>query len=84
MFKRLESEVQANMQKEQHVARYHQSLCRCSRRTIQTESTFASSQNSQFPTETRTQGAGVDHRQMDQLFGLWRSLSEISEYKVSY
>ena len=77
IFQRLESEAQANMQKEQHVARYHQSLCRSSRRTIQTESTFASSQNSRFLTGTRTQGAGVDHRLMGQLFGPWRSPSQI-------
>ena len=79
MFKRLESEVQANMQKEQHVARYHQSLCRSNKRTIQMESMFASSQNSRFPTGTRTPGAGVDHRQMGQLLGPWRSPSQISE-----
>ena len=79
IFQRLESEAQANMQKEQHVARYHQSLCRSNKRTIQMELMFASSQNSQFPTGTRTQGAGVDHRLMDQLFGPWRSPSQISE-----
>ena len=63
--------------KKQHLARYHQSLCRSNKRTIRMESMFESSRNSQFPTGTRTQGVGVDHKLMDQLFGPWHSPSDI-------
>ena len=46
---------------------------------------FESSRNSQFPTGTRTQGVGVDHRQMDQLFGPWHSPSQIlNEFFFKY